>query len=128
MNTNKPLSEWTLGEVKAECEKTEDCSVCRFCSKKESGICHIVDLVVDSDFPDSWDLSEPPRWTEQDKADAKALKRLIACASYVRRDGSANPKLYDKYGKFVSVLCLDCFAALPSETIVTLNEIIGGGE
>lgn len=34
MNINKPLSEWTLGEVKAECEKTEDCSVCRFCSKK----------------------------------------------------------------------------------------------
>lgn len=68
-----------------------------------------------------------PRWTEQDKADAKALKRLIACASYIRRDGSFNPKLYDEYGQFVSVL-KDCFAALPSETIVTLNEIIGGTE
>lgn len=67
------------------------------------------------------------RWTEQDKADAKALKRLIACASYIRRDGSFNPKLYDEYGQFVSVL-KDCFAALPSETIVTLNEIIGGTE
>lgn len=68
-----------------------------------------------------------PRWTEQDKADAKALKRLIACASYIRRDGSFNPKLYDEYGQFVSVL-KDCFAALPSEAIVTLNEIIGGTE
>lgn len=68
-----------------------------------------------------------PRWTEQDKADAKALKRLIACASYIRRDGSFNPKLYDEYGQFVSVL-KDCFAALPSETIVTLNEIIGATE
>lgn len=66
------------------------------------------------------------RWTEQDREDAKALKRLIACASYVRRDGSY-PKLYDDYGQFVSVLW-DCFAALPSETIVTLNEIIGGAE
>lgn len=68
-----------------------------------------------------------PRWTEQDKADAKALKRLIACASYIRRDGSFNPKLYDEYGLFVSVL-KGCFAALPLETIVTLNEIIGGAE
>lgn len=67
------------------------------------------------------------RWTEQDREDAKALKRLIACASYIRRDGSFNPKLYDEYGQFVSVL-KDCFTALPSETIVTLNEIIGGAE
>lgn len=67
------------------------------------------------------------RWTEQDKEDAKALKRLIACASYIRRNGSFNPKLYDEYGQFVLVL-KDCFTALPSETIVTLNEIIGGAE
>lgn len=124
---NKPLKDWTLGEIKAECEKHPGaCSKNRDCPFVDDVGCVIVRAV--EDVPYMWDLFEPPRWTEQDKEDAKALKRLLACASYVRRDGSANPKLYDEYGRFVSVLRLDCFAALPSETIVTLNEIIGGAE
>lgn len=66
-----------------------------------------------------------PRWTEQDMKDAKTLKRLIACACFLWRDGDGPPKLYDEDGRFISVL-RDCFAALPSETKATLDEIIGG--
>lgn len=122
---NKPLKDWTLGEIAAECEKhagyckadacplftvdTEDCKI------KE--ICRI--------YPRFWIFSEPPRWTEQDMKDAKTLKRLIACACFLWRDGDGPPKLYDEDGRFISVL-RDCFAALPSETKATLDEIIGG--
>lgn len=125
MNT-KPLSEWTLAEVKAECEKYAMCSPeCRaYNDKLERAIACRARFA-----PSAWDLSEPPRWTEQDKEDARALKRLIANASYVWRSSEgSNPKLYDKYEDFVSVLCLDCFAALPPRTEVTLDEIIGGAE
>lgn len=122
---NKPLKDWTLGEIQAECKKHGGKHTgCVFWDG--GGYC-LLEERLDKTYPEAWDLSEPPRWTEQDKEDAKALKRLIACASYIRRDGSFNPKLYDEYGQFVSVL-KDCFAALPSETIVTLNEIIGGAE
>ena len=121
---NKPLKDWTLGEIKAECKKHGSKHTgCVFWD--DGGYCRLEDR-LDKTYPQAWDLFEPPGWTEQDKEDARALKRLIACASYVRRDGSY-PKLYDDYGQFVSVLW-DCFAALPSETIVTLNEIIGGAE
>lgn len=123
MNTNKPLSEWTLGEVKAECEKTEDCSVCRFCSKKESGICHIVDLVVDSDFPDSWDLSEPPRWTEQDKEDAMMIKRLIPWANQVNRGMEGSLSLNP-----VTAIDGKLFPLLKPGESAMLDEIIGGAE
>ena len=70
-----------------------------------------------------------PRWTEQDREDAMALKRLIVNASHVyRASEGSNPKLYDKYEDFVSVLRFDCYAALPPRTDVTLDEIIGGAE
>lgn len=126
MNT-KPLSEWTLGEIKAECEKREKkCGGCSF--GINPGECRVMEATRFS-CPDSWDLSEPPRWTEQDKEDARALKRLIANASHVWRSSEgSNPKLYDEYEDFVSVLRLDSFAALPPRTKVTLDEIIGGGE
>lgn len=123
---NKPLAEWTLAEVKAECEKYAMCSPeCRaYNDKLERAIACRTRFA-----PSAWDLSEPPRWTEQDKEDARALKRLIANASYVWRSSEgSNPKLYDKYEDFVSVLRLDCFAALPPRTKVTLDEIIGGAE
>lgn len=123
---NKPLAEWTLAEVKAECEKYAMCSPeCRaYNDKLERAIACRARFA-----PGAWDLSEPPRWTEQDKEDARALKRLIANASYVWRSSEgSNPKLYDEYEDFVSVLRLDCFAALPPQTEVTLDEIIGGAE
>lgn len=113
---NKPLSEWTLGEVQKYCEITQcgDCCIGLWCENINKA-------------PSGWDLSKPPRWTEQDMKDAKTLKRLIACACFLWRDGDGPPKLYDEDGRFISVL-RDCFAALPSETKATLDEIIGGTE
>lgn len=121
---NKPLCEWTAKEIVEECDRHVCCSSeCR-CYNSERKKCRLKPFP-----PPCWDLSEPPCWTEQDKEDARALKRLIANASYVWRSSEgSNPKLYDKYEDFVSVLRLDCFAALPPQTGVALNEIIGGAE
>lgn len=127
---NKPLAEWTLGEVKVECEKTKDCSVCRFRSKKEYGICHIVDLVVDSVFPDAWDLSEPLRWTEQDKEDARKIKAIFpeSFNLEVNRLEDGRLKLFVIQGlSFVLINDMLLPSLKPGET-ATLDEIIGGGE
>lgn len=66
-----------------------------------------------------------PRWTEQDKEDAKALKRLIPNASHVwRHNTSSSLRLYDAYGNYILTLN-DCFATLPLRESATLDEIIG---
>ena len=128
---NKPLSEWTLGEVKVECEKTKDCSVCRFRSKKESGMCHIVDLVVDSDFPDAWDLSEPPRWTDDEIEFAKMFKAACKNKIFFERLSGSQILLWGEEGIDPTANAVLPYKLLPSlkeGKRVTLDEIIGGGE
>lgn len=125
---NKPLIEWTLGEIKAECEKhTAHCIGCPLWT--DAAGCRLDTSCYRDNDPKEWDLSEPPRWTEQDVKDAKALKRLIADAHHVWRGDGLNdtPLLYDEYEDQMWILN-DCFAALPPRTNITLDEIIGGAE
>lgn len=69
---NKPLSEWTLEEIKAECEKHECCTVeCPAYRLENERRCRI------KYPPNTWDLSEPLRWTEQDKEDARKIKAIF---------------------------------------------------
>ena len=121
MNT-KPLSEWTLGEVKAECEKhTAHCVGCPLWT--DAAGCRLDTSYRDND-PKIWDLSEPPRWTEQDKEDAKAVRHLIPWAAKVGRGRD-----YDSLMLSSSVgLHRDLFPSLKPGETVTLDEIIGGGE
>ena len=123
MNTNKPLSEWTLGEIKQRCDSCcaipEDCVGCPAC--RANGACAIGEPFG------YWDLSEPPRWTEQDKEDARALKRLIPDAYIVWRYSTCTAlQLYDEYNNYILSLN-NCFATLPLRESVMLDEIIGGG-
>lgn len=121
---NKPLSEWTLAEVMAECDKHRICNAkCPAYRPSDESFCRL------GDTPSSiWDLSEPPRWTEQDKEDARVLRRLIPDA-YILYRYSANTflKLYDRDDNFIMKLN-DCFPVLPLGKKVTLDEIIGGTE
>lgn len=127
-NMDKPLKDWTLGEVKIYCEKTKACKGCP-CSN-EDGTCKINRVT-----PCNWDLSERTRWTEQEVEDAVRLKKIldsrkIVCLARVQ-DGELF--LCDNYGNSESVfssisLCPDMFPSLrPGET-VTLDEIIGGAQ
>ena len=126
---NKPLKDWTLGEIKAECKKHGNKHTgCVFWADGGAvGYCRLEDA-LDETYPQAWDLAEPPRWTEQDMKDAKALKRLIPGAHHVWRcSTSSSLQLYDKYNNYILPLN-DCFAGLPLRENVTLDEIIGGGE
>ncbi len=85
----KPFKDWTLGELKDYCVsvvgkiacQNGDCPFKRICDK----------ITNNGDFdevvPGDWDLSDKPRFTEQDKADAKALLRVFPWASKVVRYG-----------------------------------------
>ena len=124
---NKPLKDWTLGEVMAECEKhTAHCVGCPLWT--DAAGCRLDTSCYRDNDPKQWNLSEPPRWTEQDKEDAKALKRMIKNAHHVRRCvEEVSLQLYGKYNDYILTLN-NCFAALPPQTEFTLDEIIGGAE
>lgn len=126
---NKPLSEWTLGEIKAECKKHPDgcrtrgtdCILYGFYDSEQRCV---VNRLTGGNAPCLWDLSEPPRWTEQDKEDAKAVRHLMPWATKVGRGRD-----YDSLMLNSSVgLHRDLFPSLKPGETVTLDEIIGGGE
>lgn len=125
---NKPLSEWTLGEIKSECKRCNGncinavCPMVKWISKDEMACVIIRELRKPT--PASWDLSESPRWTEQDKEDAKAVRHLMPWATKVGRGRD-----YDSLMLNSSIgLHRDLFPSLKPGVTVTLDEIIGGGE
>lgn len=117
MNT-KPLSEWTAKEIVEECARHVCCCLeCR-CYNSERKKCRL------KPFPPScWNLSEPPRWTEQDKEDAMMIKRLIPWANQVNRGMEGSLSLNP-----VTAIDRKLFPLLKPGETVTLDEIIGGGE
>lgn len=128
---NKPLKDWTLGEIAAECEKhagyckadacplftvdTEDCKI------KE--ICRI--------YPRFWIFSEPPRWTEQEIKMAKAIKALWPDAEEVRaRIEEYGKPVYLVFAGFTKLgVIYGClFPTMKCGEDYALDEIIGGAE
>lgn len=117
---DKPLKDWTLGEIKAECESYDTCRP-KCPAYKPEGVSHCRLRFAAA----AWDLTEPPHWTEQDKEDAKALKKLIPGAHHIwRYSTSSSLQLYDKYNNYILPLN-DCIATLPLRESITLDEIIG---
>lgn len=124
---NKPLSEWTLGEVKAECEKhTAHCVGCPLWT--DAAGCRLDTSCYRDNDPKRWDLSEPPRWTEQDKEDAEAIRRVFGRGGTVKRYHKAftepNSNLV-----FDSLYINEyLFPSIKAGQEYTLDEIIGGAE
>lgn len=114
---DKPLSEWTLGEIYKHCkdrsagfdfsETGVECQECRF-----NTICVVT--------PEEWDLTEKHRLTEKELAICKALE-----AKWVSRNDNGNsvllwgdkPSLEEGCGKYYygAVMIADvCFWEFPS--------------
>lgn len=126
MDKQKPLSDWTLGEVKEHCKEQRDtparctgCKMQKYCDQ-------YFGRQGDAAAPKYWDLTEPPRWTEQEVERAKAIKliypnaeklELIPCAIRVYTDIGA-----------IAYLHTDLFPSMKNGQISTLDEIIGGAE
>ena len=116
-NMDKPLKEWTLEEVQEYCDEHE----CGFCELFQRRDCLL------NSSPDKWDLSEKPRFTEQEVERAKAIKVLYPEICYIRADDRCLRGL----NKGKESIFLDCvlswFPSLRPNETVTLDEIIGGG-
>lgn len=78
---DKPLKDWTLGELKEYCNSTAGAEQCLDGACPFKAVCDYLieatDCCADAVTPGDWDLSEPPRWTAEDIEDAKAVKRVV---------------------------------------------------
>ena len=120
---DKPLKDWTLGEVKKLCAETGmDCEKCPFSVKNEvPPSCRL-----ENDPPDNWDLSERPRWTERDKEDAMMIKRVFNGFQIgIARDTLAQLRTFAKDDYPSEYINSDMFPSLKPGESVTLDEIIG---
>lgn len=85
----KPFEDWTLGELKDYCISVVGKIACQKGGCPFKTICDRItdDGRADELVPGDWDLTEKPRFTEQDKSDAKTLLRVFPWASKVVRYG-----------------------------------------
>ena len=135
-NMDKPLKDWTLGELKEYCG-----TAVYQCHK---GICpfkNICDRITsenqgDHVVPGDWDLTDHSRFTEQEVEDAKTIKRMFGDGNFthIRKDEDGICEMMDGPGDDPNVgwwsigMEEGMFPSLrPGET-VTLDEIIGGAE
>ena len=112
-NMDKPLKDWTLGEVKAYCTGRDCYKDCELA--QSPGKCKILDVT-----PSEWDLDEKPRFTEQEVEDAKTLYRLFgnySVAEFGARHCFGGLRMKE-----------NAFPSIQIGQSYTLDEIIGGAE
>lgn len=119
-NMDKPLKDWTLGEVKAYCTGRDCYKDCELA--QSPGKCKILDVT-----PSEWDLDEKPRFTEQEVERAKAIK-LIYPTAYRLEEADPLIRVWDKEGKLLSHVDTALFFSLRPGQCYNLDEIIGGAE
>ena len=126
---NKPLSEWTLGEVQALCEKRNGDGCCDECP-----FANVIGNCTLRVLPEEWDLKEAPRLTEQE---------IAIMAKWVSRDGCANcVRLWSRKPKsilksfmldsgedgFVGDLMAFTFPSVHPGESIELEECMGAGD
>ena len=116
-----PLKDWTLEEVKECCSKHGTCvSDCPFSTKNK--LCRM------TSNPCDWDLTDKPRWTQQEVELAKAAKKLFPEASDLARMNACALALSNDHGGHIANITSDLFPSLPLGLCVKLDEIIGGAK
>ena len=93
-NMDKPLKDWTFSEVREYCKTqrrtTERCIACKiqkFCDK-------YLGREGEAASPKYWDLSEQPRFTQQDIDDAKMIRAVFGKNGTVKRYDKATTEPY----------------------------------
>lgn len=118
-NMDKPLKDWTLGEIKRCCvESKQNCEKCPVSGEyKTTSDCKL------AIFPAHWDLDDKPCFTQQEVERAKAIKVLWPDAKGIRKMEMMGPVHIVGTAVWVGH---DNFPSLEPERTIKLDEIIGG--
>src|SRR5690625_4319825 len=93
-NMDKPLKDWTLREVEAHCQQKARCKDCDML--RQNGYeCRF------SNGPFLWDLSDKPRFTQQEVEDAKTIKRMFGADNFthIHKGEDGWPEMMDGPGE-----------------------------
>ena len=125
-NMDKPLKDWTLGEIKRCCvESKQNCEKCPVSGEyKTTSDCKL------AIFPAHWDLDDKPRFTEQEVEKAKAIKVLWPETNAIKSDGAWTILLVveDDTSWQRETVPESFFPSAEKNEVYTLDEIIGGAE
>lgn len=119
-NMDKLLKDWTFAEAqkfcKAQRNTPERCSTCKiqkFCDK-------YFGRQGESTSPKYWDLSDKPRFTQQEVEDAKTIRRIL------RDDGKLTRSIHGIPTYGCTYLKKEAFPSIRPGKSYTLDDIIGG--
>ena len=119
-NMDKPLKDWTLGELKGYCYRApHNCIGCKVKGGRNN-------CPFDGE-PAKWDLTERPRFTQQEVEAAKAIKTLFPCAVSVKRL-DLSIRVQDRDEVLIVQLSNSLFRSIQLGETYTLDEIIGSAE
>lgn len=118
---DKPLKDWTLGEVKEYCaSRNGNCADDCILSRKGIGmVCEVAPK------PAWWTLADKPRFTEQEVERAKAIRLLYKDAEKIQECDPV-AKILNNYDSVIAQVDTGMFPSLRLGETVTLDEIIGG--
>ena len=121
-NMDKPLKDWTLGELQEWCYQYRKAHTDRPCEQTcpihQRGICRL-------EWAYKWDLEEEPRFTEQEVERAKAIKVLYPNVTGIVLK---NSNISVSTGMFLFFAEEDLFPSIKLDEIVPIDKIIGGTE
>lgn len=126
-NMDKPLKDWTLGDCRDYCGKqifkaAEKGGCCEtYCDLYKRGICK-------NEWCSEWDLSDKPRWTEQEVKDAKTVRRVFGRNGTVERHRKVMTEPYSNLVFDHLYINEELFPSIKPGQSYTLDEIIGGAE
>ena len=124
VNMDKPLKDWTLGEIKRCCvESKQNCEKCPVSGEyKTTSDCKL------AIFPAHWDLDDKPRFTEQEVEDAKSVKRIFGRDGTIERYNKAVTEPYSNLVFDHLYINEELFPSIKPDQSYTLDEIIGDEE
>ena len=125
-NMNKPLKDWTLGELKEWCYQYRKAHTNKPCEQTcpiyQRGICCC-------EWVHEWDLSEQPRFTQQEVESAKIISVLFPEATHIERLRGSNALIIiGADNGWIANIENSLFQEIKSGQSVTLDEIIGGAQ
>ena len=125
---DKPLRDWTLGELSDYCKKVVDpdgnCFNCE--AKKYIGLCPFEETA-----PCDWDFEVKPRFTEQEVERARTIKVICPDADRIRCRISENKGRVQHVCEgniTMFTIWFDAFPSIQTDEYAKLDEIIGGAE
>lgn len=128
---DKPLKDWTFAEAqkfcKAQRNTPERCSTCKikkFCDK-------YFGRQGESTSPKYWDLSNKPRFTQQEAERARTINVICPDADRIRCRISENKGRVHHVcegNRTMLTIWFDAFPSIQTDEYAKLDEIIGGAK